>query len=601
MNASSGGNILSRYVCICCFVVLGFTSFVFHPRWQYGGGEAAISWDVSGYYWYLPSIFIYKDLKHQGFKDSVFNKYHPSSDFQQAVQLPSGNYVMKYSSGMAVMFLPSFAAGHLSAGVFGYPQDGFSKPYQFCLQLGAFIVALLGVWYLRKLLLYYYPDKVVAIVIAILVLGTNYLNNAAIDVGMSHGWLFTLYVFLLLNTHYFYRTFKMKYAVRIGLLTGLATLARPTEILSALIPLLWGLEGLSFGKVKAHIQMLLKQLPSLLVMGVCAAAVVSIQLIYWKYASGHWLFYSYQDQHLYFRSPSFYNYTFSYRSGWLRYTPMLIFAFIGFIPFWLRGKNKVAITAFFLLIYYVVCCWNIWWYGGRAMVQSYAIMMFPLAALTEVVITRKWLTVALAPVVLLFAYLDFWFIYQCHGGNLFDSDTMNKAYYKRVIGRWQVPERVMALRDGPDLYEGTPQNVIPLYYNDFEADTSIHNSMPALQGSHSLLLDDKNREIIEYKFACNTGGHQWLRFSAEMYSSQSETDVWKMAQLIGRVYKNGKKQKENIIRVYRILKEGKQQTIAVDMDIKGIDADSASISFWNGYSDKPLLIDNARVISFDGK
>src|SRR4051812_4871460 len=102
-----GSNSVSRYVYWFCVVLMCYASFFFYPRWQKENTEAAISWDVSGYYWYLPSVFIYKDLKHQSFKDSVLNKYHPTNnDFQQALKLDNGNYAMKYSSGMAFMYLP---------------------------------------------------------------------------------------------------------------------------------------------------------------------------------------------------------------------------------------------------------------------------------------------------------------------------------------------------------------------------------------------------------------------------------------------------------------------------------------------------------------
>ena len=122
-------NRLSRYVYWFCVVLMCYASFFFYPRWQQPETQAAIAWDVSGYYWYLPSVFIYKDLKHQSFKDSILNKYRPTNtDFQQGMKLPNGNYVMKYSSGMAVMYLPFFTAAHLVAGALGYPRDGFSLP-----------------------------------------------------------------------------------------------------------------------------------------------------------------------------------------------------------------------------------------------------------------------------------------------------------------------------------------------------------------------------------------------------------------------------------------------------------------------------------------
>lgn len=201
---------------IICSIVCLYTSLIFYPKSKQTGGEATISWDASGYYWYLPSAFIYKDLKNQAFHDSILIKYQPTPypDFQQAFwHHNSGHYVMKYSAGMAIMEMPFFFAGHLAAKALHEPQDGFSRPYQWSIQLGGLLIALIGLWYLRKFLLLFYEDKTVAITLLILTLATNYLNYAAIDVGMSHSWLFTLYVFLLLNTYHFYQRPSFKYAI----------------------------------------------------------------------------------------------------------------------------------------------------------------------------------------------------------------------------------------------------------------------------------------------------------------------------------------------------------------------------------------------------
>src|SRR4051812_31567993 len=105
---------LSLYIYVLCAGLMCYASFFFYPRWKNSGTEAAISWDVSGYYWYLPSIFVYHDLKHQSFKDEVLKKYGPTNnDFQQGIKLDNGNYSMKYASGMAVMYLPFFTVAHL--------------------------------------------------------------------------------------------------------------------------------------------------------------------------------------------------------------------------------------------------------------------------------------------------------------------------------------------------------------------------------------------------------------------------------------------------------------------------------------------------------
>ncbi|MBX9449463.1 MAG: hypothetical protein KL787_07000 [Taibaiella sp.] len=61
---------------------------------------------------------------------------------------------------------------------------------------------------------------------------------------MTHSWLFTLYVLLILNTHHFYAGPQKKYILRIGVLIGLLALVRPPEIISVLIPVLWGIDNL---------------------------------------------------------------------------------------------------------------------------------------------------------------------------------------------------------------------------------------------------------------------------------------------------------------------------------------------------------------------
>jgi hypothetical protein len=600
MPAGSGNNNISRYTFLLCAGIMCYASFFFYPRWKQAGPEAAISWDVSGYYWYLPSIFIYHDLKHQGFKDSILQKYQPTNtEFQQGTMADNGNYVMKYASGMAVMYLPFFTVAHILAGPLGYPRDGFSPPYQLAIQFGGLLISLIGLWYLRKLLLIYYNDSVVAITMVLLVIGSNYLNYSSIDSGMSHAWLFTLYVFLLLNTHYFYRSFAIKYAIRIGLLIGLATLTRPTDILSCLIPLLWAMESISPSAIKKQFALYISNYKPLAISLIAAACVISIQFIYWKYATGHWMFYSYQGQHLYFRSPNFSDYTFSYRSGWLIYSPMMAFAFIGIIPFLMNGKNKVAIIAFFLLNYYIVCSWSIWWYGGRAMIQSYPVLLFPVASLVQAAMSRKVLLWILSPVAVVLLYYNIWVTYVYHKGTLYDVNCMSEAYFWRVAGRWSAKPEIALLKENPDMYEGQPRNVQLIYRNDFEQESGPFFVSHANGKGKSLFLNKEQQNSPVFKFAFANKSATWLRATATFHCNNKEWESWKMAQFIVRLVNKDQKVKENMERVYRLLDDGETKNISLDMRLPRTNYDSIHVLFWNGGSDKPIWIDNLEVSVFN--
>ena len=104
------------------------THFFYYPKWKLGRSEATISWDVSGYYLYLPATFIYKDLKNLDFYNDVRDKYNFTPDFQQAyLHRENGNYVMKYSMGQAIHLAPFFFCAHLYAiNSEIYQADGYS-------------------------------------------------------------------------------------------------------------------------------------------------------------------------------------------------------------------------------------------------------------------------------------------------------------------------------------------------------------------------------------------------------------------------------------------------------------------------------------------
>jgi hypothetical protein len=105
-------NKLSLVALLVCMSTMLYSGFVFYPKWEKSGGEATLSWDVSGYYMYLPALFIYKDLKQVNFLDSVRAKYQFTPNSQQVFQHSSGNKVMKYPIGQALVMLPAFGIAH---------------------------------------------------------------------------------------------------------------------------------------------------------------------------------------------------------------------------------------------------------------------------------------------------------------------------------------------------------------------------------------------------------------------------------------------------------------------------------------------------------
>jgi hypothetical protein len=596
---------ISLYSFIACAFIILYFGFFFYPKWNKPGSEASISWDVATYYWYLPSAFIYKDLKHQSFADSITTKYHPfGTGALPYEKQDNGGYVITYTCGMALMYAPLFFTAHLIAKPLGYPADGFSIPYQLALQLGSILFALIGLWYYRKLLRLYFNDAIVAILLLVLVLGTTYLNYSAIDAAMAHSWLFTIYALLLLNTHYFYQKPSNKYALRIGILSGLAILIRPSEVICILIPLLWNMESLSKTAWAQKFKFLKEHVKHIALATICIICIGSIQLLYWKYVSGHWVVYSYgSDKTFSWWSPHLQEYVFSYKSGWLRYCPIMLFALLGIASLIRNGKNKVAILVFSLLNLYIISAWDIWWYAGlpaRAMIQGYAVLLFPFGYFLQSAFTKQWLKWTVTALLALFAYVNVWVVINAHfAEGLFDGEQMTEAYYKRVIGRWYVNPDAEKLKDTDELFEGTPKNKKLVYANDFEGDTSITQKYEPINGQFSDYVEAGKEYSKSLKFSFDKGNADWLRVQATFRATLKEWDIWSMPQLTVKFIRDGQVIKDRGICVHRFLSDYRTKDLYLDIRIPEEPYDKVEVFIWNRGSRSPLLYDDIKVWTFN--
>ena len=181
----------SLFVLYLALAVLLSTAII-QARWNWESNRGVISWDVSCYYSYLPQVFIYHDIDHLAFLDSVATyQYGASPGVVQAIEGPLGIPVFKTSYGLAALYFPAFVTAHIIALVFNYRADGFSLPYQVCLQLWSVIFAWIGLFFLRKALLRFYCDTVTAVTLFLIVFATNLFEYSTVIPAMPHGYLST--------------------------------------------------------------------------------------------------------------------------------------------------------------------------------------------------------------------------------------------------------------------------------------------------------------------------------------------------------------------------------------------------------------------------
>lgn len=582
---------IALYFCLFTFVV----AHCYYPKWTKDRTEATISWDVSGYYMYLPALFIYKDIKKCGFKDDILKKYKMTPDFQQAfIHEASGNYVMKYSIGQAVLYSPFFAIAHVWAlNDSRYLADGFSFPYQFMIAVWMMILAFIGIIYLRKSLLVYFDEWPVALGLLGITLGSNYLTYAAIDSAMTHNTLFTIYSLLIYVTIHFHKNPTFKKGLGIGFLVGMAALIRPTEIISCLIPILWGANMMKKDAFNHRLQFLGKHWSYLLFAIIFTLGIGSIQLIYWKYASGDWIVYSYEDQGFSWLSPHILDCMFSYRSGWLIYSPLMSFALIGFYFLFKKDKNLFfTCFVFSLLFMYITFAWDIWWYGGslgqRAMVQAYPVLVFPLCASAEKLmhIQSKLARLSIGAIAILFIYASLWFTFQSHRGGLVHVGSMNKAYFWQTLFTFEKNKEDLKLLDRvPELYEDSLNNVQLIY-----EDTAYNQVMDNKRKFGKKVTVEAGKLPID---------SDWIRVSADVSFPIIEYDKWKMAQFIVQ-FKNGDDAvTDNMYRIHRIMKPEVRENIYLDVRKPDELFKTLEIYFWNVQSQKEITIHTIMVESFE--
>ncbi|HBG71344.1 MAG: hypothetical protein A2W93_01490 [Bacteroidetes bacterium GWF2_43_63] len=495
-----------------------------------------ICYDVYGYYLYLPQTFIYNDLSIHNFDqvNSLLQQYGNSSTFYQASMLEDGTYVMKYSMGMAILFSPFFFIAHFLAPYLGYAADGYSFPYQFSLLIGGILYSIAGLWFLGKVLLKYLSDRITAITLLLIVIATNFLPHIGMygQNAMSHNYLFALYCMALWFTVRWHETFRLKFIVFLGLVCGLAILSRPTEIVILAIPALWSVD--SWKALQEKFKTIFNHFGQMAVFGFIVLALGFCQLLYWKLHTGHFLYYSYGSnpgEGMEFFSPYITEVLFSFRKGWLIYTPIMILAFSGFIV--LFNKNRKifwALLAYSIFNLYLVSCWSTWWYAQsysqRSLVPALAVMSIPLGFFLTWVAGRKIiLKSAISLVIVFLVFLNIFQIWQFHVGIL-DGDRMTREYYFSTFLSTSVSDKEKELLlidrrryeinnfDNEQEYKSTLNKQL-----SFEDDTIIDSVIPA-DGQRYCLIDSASpyTPVIEIPYSELTKkDHAWLRVRAKIF------------------------------------------------------------------------------------
>lgn len=526
---------LSRLV-IWLFVLVVLITNLNNNLWKREHG--VVIHDVISYYSYLPAAFIHHDLSFNFidedpafFAGKMFNS-----------KTPDGGHFQKMTMGLAMLYLPFFLMGHFYAWISGAPMHGFSQPYMFFLLFGALFYVTLAAFTLRKILLRLVSEKLTSWVLFTILFASNLFFYTTLEAAMSHAYSFSLIVFFVALTIDWYKKPGIKNTLFLGLVYGLISLIRPTNALIILFFLLYDINSF-----KDRILFFLNSWKLILLMILAAFLVVLPQLLFWKFNTGSWIYYSYGREGFFFDNPQIWRGFFSYRKGWLVYTPVMLFALAGL--FFLRKQFKafsLAIWIFVPINFWIIFSWWDWTYGGsfgaRPLIDTYSLMAIGLAAwLSFLAKQRKIIFAAMQVLILVFAGLNLFQTAQYKYGAIHYAEMSKAAYWHTfgklsrdleffellepmdydslIAGKYVVLPKVRHTI-GPEAY--TSFEKLNRYKNKFLAEDgryvfsfpNTQTNLDKLEGDHAVLLQGDNR------FA---GGIDFWAKANETY----EVSVWK--------------------------------------------------------------------------
>ncbi len=369
-----------------------------------------------------------------------------------------------------------------------------------------------GIWFLRKVLLTFFTEAATSLTLIAVILGTNYLQAVTSATPGSPVYMLALYPLILWFTIRWHDNPGWRHSIPLAIGIGIAILVYPFNVISLFIPILWNVSGHESFKqkwimIKGNRIQVIAMLMIILVM-------LTPWAFYWDFFSATFHYEGYSPKAVYHFLREAWPVLFSFHSGWLIYSPLVIFSLAGW--YFLAEENRTIFYPGFLFVtayYILVSGWPVMvhdnWLGNPNMIPVYAVLALPIGYLIKQV-TGKGLMVRIPFFILVFLVI---------GLNLFQTwqfsktiiqpSRMTREYYGAIFGRVEVPPGAYHLRlksknPEADFFAGAEgMNRRIIFVKDFEdpLSSSDFHVVPGVSftGSRSYCLDTTKRFSPGYR------------------------------------------------------------------------------------------------------
>lgn len=351
-----------------------------HEKYSY---RSSLWGDKAGYYIYLPMALIH------GFQvDKLENGIE--ARFGYGFRVEDDKVRTKYTSGLAMLSLPFFLMIHWLALLFGFPADGFSPIYFYLPVIAGPFYAALGIACLYAFLKKYFNTILAIVAPLVLFFTTNAFYYATTEAYMSHIYSFALISALLylvkLQVDHGFRN-KWQFAL-LAFIMALIVLIRPTNIVVVLLIFLLDVDSAKVLKSR-FIQVF--SLSNLVILVAAGILVFLPQILYWQYAYGSLLPYTYEGERFdYLLNPQIIPVLFAPQSGMLPYAPFFGLLILALMASWFIKENRwnsLSLSLVIMLGLYLIASWGCFYYGcsfgSRPLVDYIPLFALPFAATVQ--------------------------------------------------------------------------------------------------------------------------------------------------------------------------------------------------------------------------
>lgn len=370
-----------KWLLISTMLLLIYVLFVNHAekyhRFNSGDWQSEFFSDRAGYYIYLPATFIC-GYYQSAYPDSISYKLGYGFGFED------GKLDTKYTYGVALVTTPFFLITHFNAVISGSKADAFTSEYQHFTYYASVFYLLTGLFALMLFLQRRYSTLASVLSIIVIAFGTNLYYYTFQQALMSHVYSFALFSFLMLLSDNYWRRQSQFTLAGIAFISAVITMIRPTNII--FLPVFILIDVKSIPQLKERIISLLPVRKILVLSGLFLLVWIP-QMIYWKFISGNFLYYSYEGEGFTnWLSPKIAAVLFAPRNGLFIYVPAFILIFTGLVVmFFKKETNRWLILFVFLMQLYIVSSWHMFdfgcSFGQRSFIEFLTISGIPLTGL----------------------------------------------------------------------------------------------------------------------------------------------------------------------------------------------------------------------------